>query len=62
MWNSFFSSFSNVNIGVGQGSALLPVLLALYLSLLFYIFDKYIKNLKNLAFFLSFVDDRLFIS
>jgi len=47
---------------VGQGSALSPVLSALYLSLLLYIFDKWPKNLKIPISILSFVDNRLFIA
>ena len=62
MWNNLFSPFFEVNIGVGQGSALSLILSALYLSLLFYIFEKWVKNLKILVFFLSFVDNRLLIS
>jgi len=57
MWNNFFSPFFEVNIGIGQGSALSPVL-----SLLFYTFEKQIQNLKILVSFLSFVDDGLLIS
>jgi len=40
MWNNLFSPFFEVKIGVGQGSALSLILSALYLSLLFYIFEK----------------------
>jgi len=46
MWNNFFSPFFEVNIGIGQGSALSPVL-----SLLFYTFEKQIQNLKILVSF-----------
>jgi len=31
-WNSFSSLFFNIDVGVGQGLALSPILLALYLS------------------------------
>ena len=51
-----------VNIGVRQGSALSPIYLALYLSSLFYIFEKCVKNLKIPIFFLSFIDDNILIS
>ena len=61
-WNSFSSSFSNVDIGVGQRSTLSPILLALYLSLVFHIFEKRIKNLKIPISILFFVDNRLFIT
>ena len=62
IWNNFFSLFFNVNVSIGQGSVLSPVLSALYISLLFYIFEKYVKNLKIPVSFLSFIDNRLFIS
>jgi len=61
-WNNFMSSILNVNIGVGQGSVLLPILSALYLSLFIYILEKHLKNLKNLVSIISFIDNRLFIS
>ena len=59
LWNSFFFSFFNVDIGVGQESALAPILSALYLSPIFHIFEKHLKNLKIL---ISFVDNKLLIS
>jgi len=62
MWNNVFSPFFDVNIGVSQGSALSPFLSASYLSLLFYIFEKRVKNLKIPVSFLSFVDNGLLIS
>jgi len=40
LWNSFQSLFCNVDIGVGQGSALLPILSTLYLSSIFHILEK----------------------
>jgi len=40
-WNNFTSPIFNVNVGVGQGSALSPILSALYLSLLLYILEKH---------------------
>jgi len=51
-----------VDVKVRQGSALLPVLLALYLSPIFHILEKRLKNLKILVSFISFVDDDLFVS
>ena len=39
-WNNFSFPLYNVDIGVGQGSALSPILSALYLSLIFYILEK----------------------
>ena len=62
LWNSFSSPFFNVDVGVGQGSALSPILSVLYLSSVLYIFEKRIKNLKIPISILSFVDNGLFIS
>ena len=36
LWNDFISPPFNVDIGIGQGSALSPILSALYLSPVFY--------------------------
>jgi len=62
LWNSFSSSLCNVDIGVGQRSALFPILSALYLSPIFHIVEKHLKNLKIPVSFLLFVNDGLFIS
>ena len=62
LWNSFTSSLFSADIDISQGSALSPILSVLFIALVFHIFKKRIKNLNILAFFLSFVDDRLFIS
>ena len=64
LWNSFTSSSFNVNIGVGQDSALSPILSALYLAPIIKTFKKRIKNLNKEipTDILSFVDDRLLIS
>ena len=61
-WNNFTSLIFNVNVGVGQGSALFPILSALYLSPFLYILEKHLKNLNIPISTISFVDDRLFIS
>ena len=61
LWNSFSSSYFNIDFGVGQGFTLSPILSALYYSPIFYIFEKRIKNLKIPIFILSFVDNGLFI-
>ena len=46
LWNNFLFYFFNVDIGIEQGSALSSILLALYLSSIFHIFEKRAKNLK----------------
>ena len=62
LWNNFSSPLFDVNIGVGQGSALSPILLSLYLSLFFYILENRLKNLNIPVSFLSFVDDGLIVA
>ena len=61
-WNNFSSPFFDVNIGVSQDSAFLPILSALYLLSVFHILEKRLKNLKISISVISFVDDGLFIS
>ena len=61
-WNNFTSSIFDVNFGVGQRSALSPILLALYLLPFLNIIENHLKNLKILISIIYFVDDRLFIS
>src|SRR5258708_33634654 len=63
------SPFFPCSVGVGQGSALLPILLALYIAPLFHMLDQWILELDELdsvspplSSFLSFVDDGLLIS
>jgi len=51
-----------VNVSVGQGSALSPILSALYLSPFLYILEKHLKNLNIPISIISFVDDGLIIS
>ena len=60
-WNNLSSLPFEVNIGVGQGLALSPILSSLYLSPLLYIIEKRFKSLNILISILSFVDDSLFI-
>ena len=49
-------------MGVGQESALSPILSMLYLSPLLYILEKRLKSLNIPVSLISFVDDGLFIS
>ena len=51
-----------INIGVGQESALSPILLALYLSSFLHILEKCLKSLNIPISIISFMDDSLFIS
>ena len=60
-WKKFSSPFFNINVGIGQGSVLSPILSTLYLAPILYILEKYLKNLKIPVSILLFVDDGLFI-
>ena len=62
LWNNFSSPTFDVNIGVGQGSVLSPILSALYFSPFLYILEKHLKNLNIPVSIISFIDDELFIS
>jgi len=62
LWNNFTFPICNVNVEVGQSSALSPILSALYLFSFIYILENCLKNLKISIFIISFVDDGLFIS
>ena len=62
IWNTFSSPMFNVNVRVGQGSALSPILSSLYLTPFLYILEKHLKNLKIPISILSFVDDGLIIA
>ena len=59
--NNFTSPVFDVNVRVGQGSMLSPILSAFYLLLFLYILEKCLKNLKIPVFIISFVNDGLFI-
>ena len=52
----------DVNVRVGQGSALSPILSSVYLTPFLYILEKCLKNLKIPISILSFVDDGLIIA
>ena len=62
MWNKFTPPMYEVNVGVGQESALSPILSALYLSPLLYILEKRLKILNISISLISFVNNGLFIS
>jgi len=56
--------FFRADIDVGQKFAFLPILSALFITLVFHILEKRTKNLSISIsfFFLLFIDDRLLIS
>ena len=53
-WNSFLSSTYDADVGVGQGSALSSILLALYIASLIRIFEHRAQFL-NLSTSISFI-------
>ena len=61
-WNNLSSPTFEVNIGVGQVSALSLILSVLYLSPFLYILENCLKNLNIPISIISFVNDGLFIS
>ena len=61
-WNSFSFHLFDINVGVGQGSALSSILSTLYLSPFLHILEKCLKNLHLKISILSFVDNSLLIS
>jgi len=63
-WNGFSSPSFNTNVGVGQGSALSPIISAMYMAPIIKTFKKRINNLKEKipSDIFSFVDDGLLIS
>jgi len=60
-WDNFSFLFLNVDIGVEQGSALSPILSALYLVPVLHILEKHLKTLNILISILYFVDDGLIV-
>jgi len=61
-WNNFSFSFFNVDVGVGQGLALYPILSAIYLASFLYILEKHLKILKIPISILFFVDSGLLVA
>jgi len=59
-WKNFSSPLFNVNIGVGQGSVLSPILSTLYLASVLHILEKHLKSLKFPISMLFFVNNSLF--
>jgi len=62
IWNDFISPSFDINVGVGQGFALSPILSALYLSPVFYSLEKRLKILRIPISMISFVENGLFVS
>jgi len=62
IWNNLQSPEFKVNVGVGQGSALSPILSTLYLTPFLHILEKHQKNLNIPISMLSFVNDGLIIA
>ena len=58
-WNNLTSPYFSVDVGIGQGSVLFPIVFTLYHLPIFHIFEKKAKNLKIPV---SFVDNGFFIS
>jgi len=52
-WNGFTLFFFSVDVGVGQGLVLSPILSALFIALIFHIFKKRIKNLNISVSFIA---------
>ena len=62
VWNDISSPMYEVNVGVGQGSALSPILSALYLSPFLYILENHLKILNIPVLLISFINDGLIIA
>ena len=62
LWNDFSSPLYNIDVRVSQESALFLILSTFYLSSIFHIFKKCLKNLNIPISVLSFVNNKLFIS
>jgi len=64
MWNYFISPFFKINMGIRQGSALSPILSAIYITPIFHIFEKRSKMLLSSISVLIFllINNSLLIS
>ena len=64
MQNYFILLYFKADVGVGQKSALFPILLVLYITFIFYVFKKRTKNLSISisVFILLFINDDIFVS
>ena len=62
IWNDLHSPDFEINVRVGQGFALSPILSTLYLTLFLYILEKCLKNLKISISILLFVDNGLIVA
>ena len=62
VWNNLSSPMYEVNVGVGQESALSPILSALYLSPFLYILENCLKILNIPVSLISFVNNGLIIA
>jgi len=54
LWNGFTSYFFFADVDSSQGSVLSPILSTLFITLIFHIFEKRIRNL-NIPIFFPFV-------
>jgi len=61
-WNSFLFGACNTDVGMGQGSALSPILSALYITSLIHIFEHRAQALNLNTCILSLIDNSLLIS
>ena len=61
-WNSFLSHVCDANVGMGQGSALFPILSVLYIAPLLHLFERQAQALNLDTSTLSYVDDGLLVS
>ena len=61
-WNSFLSNACDADVGVGQGSALSPILSALYIAPILHLFEQQAQALNLGSSILSFVDVSLLVS